>query len=230
MLIGGFQKTTLIDYPGKIAATVFTVGCNFRCSFCHNPGLVKETVNLLTEKEVLNFLLSRRGILEAVCITGGEPTLHDDLENFIYRLKEMGFLVKLDTNGINPAVLRNLIDKEIINYVAMDIKAPWAKYPQITKSRINIDLIKGSALILQGGKVDYEFRSTVMPAFHSQSDIMEMARQVSGAKKYYLQNFRPSLKHVQAGFESEKGFTQAQLDKFLELIKPHFEICEVRNY
>jgi len=229
MLIGGLQKTTLIDYPGRIAATIFTVGCNFRCSFCHNPGLVKETAQLLTEKEVLSFLLSRKGILEAVCLTGGEPTLQDDLEEFIYRLREMGYLVKLDTNGVNPAVLRNLLQKDLLNYVAMDIKAPWDKYASVTKSRFNVDLVKESAQILLTSRGDYEFRSTIMPAFHNKSDIIEMARQISGAKKYFLQNFKSSGSHVQAGFENERGFTQAQLNEFLSLIKPHFEVCEVRN-
>jgi len=214
MNIGGLQKTTLIDYPGKIGCTVFLTGCNFRCPWCQNPELVlPEKIKKspkISEKDFFNFLEERKGFLEGVCITGGEPTIHKDLPNFIKKIKKLGFAVKLDTNGSNPRILKNLIKKKLIDYIAIDVKAPL-KNPDIKKS---VEIIKNSSL-------DYEFRTTVVPTVHNKEDIIKIARELSkptrlrqgfgGQRKYYLQNFRPE-KTIDPKFKKIKPFNQKQLE------------------
>jgi pyruvate formate lyase activating enzyme len=219
MLIGGLQKLTLIDYPGKIAATVFTIGCNFFCSFCHNPELVDpEKIKkqpIIPEKDFFDFLTSRKGDLDGVCITGGEPTIHKDLPRFIKKIRNLGFSVKLDTNGSNPEMIKKLIDSKLIDYIAMDIKGPL----QIPKK--SVELIKNSG-------IDYEFRTTVVPILHTKEDILEIARELSPAKKYFLQQFRPG-KNLNQSFEKEKTYSKKELDEFCEAIKPYFEECGIRE-
>jgi len=228
MLIVGLQKMTLLDYPDKVAATIFTYGCNFRCSFCHNPDIVKGAAKVISEEKILKFLKSRQKVLDAVCITGGEPTLQPRLTNFIGKLKEMKFLIKLDTNGSNPDLLNNLIAKKLIDYVAMDIKAPWEKYPLVVCQKIDLDKIKKSVKILMKGKIDYEFRSTILPTLHSVDDVLQMANQIKGAKKYFIQQFRPTDNLMNPRFAEEKSFTRKELNEIQRQIKDYFKICEVR--
>lgn len=223
MLIGGLQKLTLIDYPGKIACTVFTIGCNFNCAFCHNPELVDpnkiKNQPVIPEKDFFEFLGARQGVLEGVCITGGEPTLQPDLSDFIRRIKELGFSVKLDTNGSNPEVLKKLIGHNLINYIAMDIKGPLKnQMPTITES---VQIIKNSGL-------DYEFRTTVVPSLHSKEDIIKIAQELSPAKKYFLQQFYPS-KTLDPDFQKEKSYSIEELKELCQTIKPYFQHCEVRS-
>ena len=146
------QKCSLIDFPGKISAILFTSGCNFHCPYCHNPELVNETASLLSEEEVFSFLERRKTILDAVTITGGEPTIHDDLVPFIRKIKNMGFLVKLDTNGTNPGVVKQLQESELIDYVAMDVKAPLASYAQTVARPVDVSALKKSIKLLLSGK------------------------------------------------------------------------------
>jgi len=192
MLFGGLQKTTLVDYPGKIAATVFTIGCNFRCPYCHNPELVLPSLTQmqpkLTEEEILDFLAEKNKFLEALCITGGEPTLNPDLKDFIKKVKALGYLVKLDTNGSLPKVLKDLIDNRLVDYVAMDIKAPPEKYNLLTLGDISIEKIQESIDILKKGKVDYEFRTTVAPILLEEEDILKIANWIKPAKTYFYKN------------------------------------------
>jgi len=210
---------TLIDYPGKIAATVFTIGCNFFCSFCHNSELVDpEKIKkqpIISEKEFFEFLESRKGDLDGVCITGGEPTIHKDLPGFIKKIKELGFSVKLDTNGSNPEMLKKLIGEKLIDYIAMDIKGPL----QIPKK--SVEIIKNSG-------IDYEFRTTIVPALHKKEDIIKIAKEISPAKKYFLQQFRPG-KNLDKKFEKEKTYSKKELDEFCEVIKSYFDFCGVRD-
>jgi pyruvate formate lyase activating enzyme len=225
MLIGGLQKLTLIDYPGKISCTVFTVGCNFDCAFCHNPELVDpnkiKNQPIISEKDFFEFLGTRQGVLEGVCITGGEPTLQPDLPDFIGRIKELGFSVKLDTNGSNPDVLKNLFNKNMIDYIAMDVKEPLqASSFKIQVSR-SIEIIKNSGL-------DYEFRTTVVPSLHSKEDIIKIAQELSPAKKYFLQQFYPS-KTLNPDFQKEKSYPIEELKELCQAIKPYFEHCELRS-
>ncbi len=199
MLIGGFQKLTLIDYPGKIATTVFTVGCNFRCPFCHNPKLVQSSkfkVQSDLEEEFFAFLKKRKKQLEGVCVTGGEPTIQPDIIDFIKKVKKLGYLVKLDINGSRPDVLKKIIDGKLIDFIAMDIKNQPGKYLKtagiaetrhasslLERVKLSVDLIKNSG-------IDYEFRTTVVPGLHSEEDFDKIAKWLKGAKAYYLQEYR----------------------------------------
>jgi len=231
MLFGGLQKTTLVDYPGKIAATVFTIGCNFRCPYCHNPELVLPSLTQmqpkLTEEEILDFLAEKNKFLEALCITGGEPTLNPDLKDFIKKVKALGYLVKLDTNGSLPKVLKDLIGNRLVDYVAMDIKAPPEKYNLLTLGDILIEKIQESIDILKKGKVDYEFRTTVAPILLEEEDILKIANWIKPAKTYFLQKFE-SIKVLSKDYEGLKGLPEDKLQNLIEQIKPFFSKCELR--
>ena len=195
MLIGGFQKLTLIDYPGKVATTVFTVGCNFRCPFCHNPELVDFQKTALqtyqkNENGFFDFLEKRKGLLDGVCVTGGEPTVQPDLPDFLAKIKKMGFLVKLDTNGSRPGIVRNIIGRELANFFAMDIKNRAGKYAETAGAGIDEENIKESIRLIRESGVPYEFRTTVVPGLHDESDFDGIAELIDGAPTYYLQEFR----------------------------------------
>lgn len=193
MQIHGFNKTTLLDYPGYVAATVFTGGCNFRCPFCHNAGLVLDPTGQerITEEEVLAYLKKRRGILDGVCITGGEPTLQSDLLGFIRQIKGLGYLVKLDTNGYRPQVLWNLLSENLLDYVAMDIKASRENYAVAAGVRnLDISRIEESVAILKSSRISYEFRTTVVKGIHSIDEFEAIGRWLEGSEAYYLQAFR----------------------------------------
>jgi pyruvate formate lyase activating enzyme len=190
MKIAGLQKNSMVDYPGKISAVVFTQGCNMNCGYCHNRCLIgDQSERLLGEEDIIAFLEKRIGFLDAVVISGGEPTLQRDLVGFADRVKSMGFLVKLDTNGTNPSLLRTLIDRRAVDYVAMDVKAPICKYRQVCCSPVNTANVEKSIAILNEGLVDYEFRTTFTPEL-DQNDIMDIAAEISGAGRYVLQQYR----------------------------------------
>ena len=195
MKIHGLQKLTLLDYPEKTACTVFTGGCNFRCPFCHNALLVTDIDSSQTysEEEILDFLSKRTGLLDGVCITGGEPLMNGDIADFIKKIKEMGYSVKLDTNGTFPERLKTLLENNLIDYVDMDIKNSKYKYA-ITAGikNVNISDIERSINLLKSSDIDYEFRTTVVNEFHTESDILKIAEWIKGAKKYFLQNFEDS--------------------------------------
>ena len=231
MLLGGLQKLTLIDYPGKIAATVFTVGCNFLCPFCHNPELVNPKLiknqSLVLESEFFEFLKSRQGKLDGVCVTGGEPTLHKGLVDFLSKIKSLGFAVKLDTNGSHPEVIEKLISEKILDYVAMDIKAPLEKYGEIIGG-VGIDKIKRSVELIKNSGIDYEFRTTVVPKFHKKEDFIKIAKWIKGAKNYFLQQFY-ATKTLDDCLKEEKSYSKEELDQFCEAIKPYFGQCGVRG-
>jgi len=232
MIIGGLQKTTLLDYPGKVASTIFTVGCSFRCHFCHNPELVLpekfDKKTFWSEEKILDFLESRVKLLDALVITGGEPTMHSGLESFIKKVRELGLLVKLDTNGTKPHIVERLIKKGLIDYIAMDIKAPWKKYEEVVGCSVDLEKIKKSVKIIIGSGIDHEFRSTVLPGLHSASDIIAMARQVKGADAYFLQQFRPAEKLINEAYVNEKKFTLTELEVIRREIKDWFKTSKVR--
>lgn len=243
MQIGGLQKTTLIDFPGKIACTVFLIGCPFRCPFCHNGELVLpeliEKQPRISQKEFFNFLKGKKGLLEGVCITGGEPTANSDLPDFCQEIKKMGLLVKLDTNGYDPEMMKKLIDEKLIDYVAIDVKAPKEKYGKLIgiENEVFVERIvkniERSVEILKEGKIDFEFRTTVVPTLLEKSDILEIGKWLfslsPGQKlpKYYLQNFRPE-KTLDPSFEKIKPYPQEFLLEIQKAISPFFEICQVR--
>jgi pyruvate formate lyase activating enzyme len=216
--IAGLVKNSLIDYPEKIAAVIFTQGCNFRCGFCHNPDLLEmKNEGLLEEAKVIEFLKNRKNILDGVVITGGEPTLQPDLVDFIKKIKENGYAVKLDTNGSNPAIIKKLIDNKLIDYVAMDLKGPFDKYPVIC-GYLNKNIIQESIEMLMNNKIEYEFRSTILPYFHNLNDIREMAKMISGAEKFTLQSFRPGNTWDKK-LKKEKSFSKEQLEEFEAIFK-----------
>ena len=192
MTIHGFQKMTLLDYPSKVACTLFTAACNLRCPFCHNAGLVTDIENSarIDEEEILSYLKKRQGILDGVCITGGEPTLQHDLADFIRRVKALGYAVKLDTNGTNPAVLQSLLDEGLVDYVAMDIKNSKEKYAATAGlAQLDIAPIQKSIDLLLEGRMDFEFRTTVVAEYHTPADIAEIAAWIAPAPLYFLQPF-----------------------------------------
>jgi len=231
--IGGIEKSTLIDYPGRIACTVFLIGCNFRCPFCYSSELVlPEKIKLqprISQKDFFKFLKERQGLIDGVVICGGEPTISKDLPEFIRKIKKLGFLIKLDTNGSNPEMLKKLIKEGIIDYVAMDIKAPLEsqKYNRGVGVKVDLNKIKKSIEIIKNSGVDYEFRTTVVPTIHTKEDIIQIAKEISPAKKYYLQNFRPE-KTIDPTFEKIKPYPKEFLLEIKKEIEKFFEVCEIR--
>ena len=188
MHIGGVVKNSFVDYPGKIACTIFTIGCNYNCWYCHNSHLLS-TKDKIDENKVLDFLRERKNWLDGVVVSGGEPTLQPDLEEFIKKIKNMDYPVKLDTNGSNFDVLKRLVDNKLVDYVAMDIKAPFDKYKNITQTDVNIENVKKSIEFLKSGQVDYEFRTTFSPDL-TVDDIENICKEIKGAKNYSIQKYR----------------------------------------
>ena len=204
MRIGGLQKVSLLDFPGRIAATVFLPGCNMRCPFCHNAPLVLPERQLdpgLTEEELLAFLQNRQGKLDGVCVTGGEPTLHKDLPALLQKIKAMGFALKLDTNGTNPEMLSALLSEGILDYVAMDIKNSPEKY-QVTCGADHLEAVKKSAALLMESCVEYEFRTTVTKELHTPEDMRRIGIWLQGAKNYYIQQFVDSGNLIAEGLSA----------------------------
>lgn len=191
MKIGGFQKLSLLNYPGKTACTVFTSGCNFRCPYCHNSGLAEEKEPEITPELVLDHLRKRRGILEGICISGGEPLIHRDILQFFEQIKRLGYAIKLDTNGSNPDLLKEAIKSGLVDYAAMDIKNTAEKYPMTAGCAVSFpESIGESAEFLKRGTVPYEFRTTVVNEFHDAEDIRKIAGFLAGASVWYLQPFQ----------------------------------------
>ncbi|MEI6649865.1 MAG: anaerobic ribonucleoside-triphosphate reductase activating protein [Candidatus Moraniibacteriota bacterium] len=233
MLIAGFQKMTLIDYPGKIATTVFTVGCNFRCPFCHNPETVIPSPESLRsfvgrEGEFFAFLAKRKGMLDGVCITGGEPTVQRDIMPFIRRIKKMGFLVKLDSNGTNPEILEKIFHEGLADFVAMDIKNNPDRYSETAGVPVDTDRIAKSVRLVMESGIDYEFRTTVVPGIHTEEDFDGIAALIRGARAYYLQEYRDAIILDPTLKERMKGKT-IDLDKIAERMKKSVKHVGIRR-
>lgn len=212
--LAGLQKLTLIDYPNKMACIVFTVGCNFKCPFCHNASLVNGTEDYIDEESVLDFLKKRKGILEGVVITGGEPLLNGDIADFLEKIKQIGYPVKLDTNGTNPKLLKELVNKKLVDYVAMDIKNSFENYISATGNvKLNLEAINQSIDFLLEGAVDYEFRTTVVKGIHTTQDIVSIAKRIKDANKYFLQQYKPSDENLSPDGLSE--FSKEEMNALL---------------
>lgn len=229
MIFGGFTPLTLIDFPAKTAAMVYTIGCNFRCPYCHNPELVDETVEkTYSEEYVVSFLESRRGLLDGLVITGGEPTMHGDaLMSFMERVKALGFAIKLDTNGTNPSFIEEVARKNLVDYVAMDVKAPLVTYHQVVGRPVNTDAIKASITALQRGSTDYEFRTTVIKALLSPRDLEEIAREITGARRYYLQKFIPTT-ILNPQFKRKVSYSDDAFETFRKTAAQYVQYCGIR--
>lgn len=208
-IIDGFDKLTLLNYPERIACTIFTKGCNFKCPFCHNSSLISLDKENDKYKEVISYLNKRKGILDGVCITGGEPLIHKSIKELIKEIKDMNFLVKLDTNGSNPVLLKELIDEKLIDYVAMDIKNTFDKYEMTIGCKTNIDNIKKSIEIIESSNIDYEFRTTIVKELHTFDDIKSIVNRIDKKSKYYIQNFRNSDGVLN---KELNGFTKEELE------------------
>lgn len=192
MIISGFQKLTLLDYPQKTAAIIFTGGCNFRCSYCQNSIFIGKNYSVISENEIFEYLKKRQKVLDGVVISGGEPTIHKDLKDFIKKIKVLNFLVKLDTNGSNPEMIKELIAEHLVDYIAMDIKHLFNKYSDVIKIDTDIGRIKESIKIIKESNIEHEFRTTIIKNFHDIKTIMKLCEIVGKSDTYYLQNFEDS--------------------------------------
>ena len=240
MIIGGLEKLSLIDFPGHLSAIVFTKSCNFRCHFCYNPMLVfaegeselkniDEGSSLIPEESLFSFLEERIGKLEGLVISGGEPTLQVDLKDFIIRVKNLGYKIKLDTNGTNPEKLLDLINSNLLDYVAMDIKAPLDSYEKVINVKTDISKIKESIDILIRGKIPYEFRTTLVPGLFTEKDIFKIAESIAGAKLWYLQKFKSDVNLVNNNFKNQESFTDMQMKEFAKIASQHVFNCIFRE-
>ena len=228
MKILGFQKLTMLDYPGKMACLIFTAGCNFRCPFCHNAPLVTEIDSEeYSQDEILSYLVKRKGILDGVCISGGEPLLNEDLKDFIIKIKQLGYPVKVDTNGSMPEVLENLIDEGLVDYVAMDIKASPEKYSLVAGVKnLDFSAVDRSVKLLLQNRVDYEFRTTVCGPFHTQGDFVSIGNWIKGAKKYFIQAF------VDSGHLIGEGvfpLPKTEMESFVSVVSPFVDEVKIRG-
>jgi pyruvate formate lyase activating enzyme len=243
MIIGGLQKFSLLDYPEHISAIIFTQGCNFRCHFCYNPMLVwppkvgrvkdipavseeEKGHTLVKEDDLFQFLSERVGRLEAVVITGGEPTVHVDLLVFIKKIKNLGYLVKLDTNGTSPNMLAALVKH--IDYVAMDLKAPLEKYDQVTGVEVDFSNIQKSVKIIKESGLPYEFRTTIVPGLHEKGDINKMGEIIKGADVWYLQKFKSDVDLVDLNYKGGSSFTDKDMEEMAEIGRKFVKKCEWR--
>ncbi len=228
MLIKGFQKLTLLDFPGRTACTVFTGGCNLRCPFCHNALLVTEMDNdYFEEEEIFEHLEKRKKVLDGIAITGGEPLLQKDIERFLYELKETGIAIKLDTNGCFPEKLEGILELGLVDYIAMDIKNSSEKYGlTVGVEDFDIAPIEKSISLIKNSGIEYEFRTTITENFHTINDIEEIAKWIQGAKRYYLQNFVDSGQLID---NSCKGVSKATMNEMLEKVKIYIPQAEIRG-
>ena len=235
MIIAGLQKTTLIDFQDKVSCIIFLAGCNLRCPWCYSAELVLPMKIArqprISEQEIFEFLRSRKGLLDGVVLCGGEPTINKDLPQFIEKIKNLGFLVKLDTNGSNPEMLKDLVARKLIDYVAMDIKiAPESPvYKNLMIEGITIDKIKESVEFLKKGNVGFEFRTTTVNTVHTKEDFIKIANWIGGENvTYYLQNFVPT-KTIDPEFEKITPFKKDFFDEVVKEISPKFKICQFRG-
>ena len=229
MIIKGLQKLTLLDFPDKMACTLFTFGCNFRCPFCHNASLVlaaRADDSVMPEEEFFDFLTRRKGMLEGVCVTGGEPTLQPDLPDFLARIKAMGYAVKLDTNGYRPGMLRNLVEAGLVDYVAMDIKNSLPRYGEtVGIARFDTAPIEESMDYLMEGHIPFEFRTTLVRGLHTPEDIRAMGRRVAGQEAFFLQTFKDSGDLIAGG----EAFTPAETAALLAILREYVPNAQTRG-
>jgi pyruvate formate lyase activating enzyme len=229
MKIGGLQKISLLDYPNKISAIIWTAGCNLHCPYCYNKQLFSKNIKIINEQEILLFLKRRKGKLEALSITGGEPLLQEDISNFLNKVKTLDYDIKIDTNGTYPKRLKNLIDKNLIDYISMDIKAPKKKYNKLCGKKININDIQESINLIKNFSKESEFKTTIIPNLLEKDDIIEIANWIKGSNKFYLQQFKNELPLLSKKLEKIKPYPKQYLNEIIDEIKPLFNKCELRG-
>ena len=229
--IGGLQKMTLLDYPGKVACTVFTAGCTFKCPFCHNRDLVyiPENYEFFDPEEVLAYLRKRQGLLDGVCISGGEPLIQEELKPFLEKIRELGYLIKLDTNGGEPEKLKDLVESNLVDYVAMDVKNTPDKYAMtvgMNPESFHLDQIRTSVEYLKSGSVDHEFRTTVVRELHTKEDLIEIAKWIGKDSRYFLQQFNDSGTLIQEGFHA---YSSVEMKEMLEEVRKYVPSAQLRG-
>jgi len=241
MIIGGLEKLTLLDYPDHLAAIIFTQGCNFRCHFCYNPMLVlprkgedeknkkEKGLSPLSTEDLFLFLKERFGRLDGVVITGGEPTLHADLPFFISKIKKIGYDIKLDTNGTNPSILTQLIKEKLIDYIAMDLKAPFEKYEKIIGTKVSCDNLQKSVKIIIESGLPHEFRTTVVPGLLYKSDFAKMGKIIRGADQWFLQKFKSDTNLINSEYINKKAYSDKEMKEFAEIGSKFVKLCKVRS-
>ncbi len=228
MRISGLQKLTLLDFPQVVSCIVFTHGCNFRCPFCHNSTLVEGDFNEeIAPQEIFDFLKKRKGLLDGVVITGGEPLVQPDIRDFVEELKKMDYLVKLDTNGTNPNMLKELVEAKLIDYVAMDVKNSLEEYPKATGVSGLLDKVTESKDFLLKGTVPYEFRTTVVKGIHTKESLVSLAKWIRGAEQYFLQQYKDSGSILNP--QGLSSFSEAEMKEFLSEILPIIPTAKIKN-
>ena len=226
MKIAGFQKLTLLDFPSKVACIIFTQGCNYRCPYCQNSGLLgHENDELIDEEEIFAYLNKRKGVIDGIVISGGEPTVQKDLEVFMRKVKDLGFLIKLDTNGTNPDLIEKLIKEKLVDYIAMDIKNVLPKYKEVTSVSPIVEKLKRSIEILKNSNIDHEFRTTIIKNIHDMDKLVEICSYVDG-DKMFLQNFEQSENVMGKNLES---FSHEELEKIDKKMKGQFPNVIIRG-
>jgi len=239
MIIAGLEKLSLIDYPNHLSAIVFTQGCNFRCHYCYNPMLVwpKRTDNgkygqegspYISEESLLSFLKERQGKLNGVVITGGEPTLHKDLPSFIEKIRKLGYDIKLDTNGTNPNLLKKLIEDKLLDYIAMDFKAPISSYQEVVNVELDFLNIKKSAKIIRESGLDYEFRTTVVPQLIDKAKIEEIGKLLQGSEKWFLQKFKSETDLINDKYRNLRSYNDKEMDELVKVAKKYVNLVKWR--
>lgn len=229
MKISGFKKTSLVDFPGKIASTIFLGGCNLKCPFCHNPELVFNNGQSLEKTEIINHLKKRKNLIDGICITGGEPTIHEDLPEFLKELKEMNFLIKLDTNGTNPKMLKTLINNQLVDYVAMDIKSSFDKYQEAVGTTTDLKKIKESINFLKNSDIKSEFRTTAVPRFMDHQDFEKICMNLAGAHTFSLQQFDNKSNLLDNSLNEETPYSEKELLEFKKRAEKYFPVSNLKN-
>lgn len=229
MRIKGFVESSLIDFPARICSVIFTPGCNFRCPFCHNPELVvDDKTEGIDENTILEYLTKHKKWIDGVVISGGEPLLQADIENFLVKIKELGMQVKIDTNGSNPDLLNELMQKKLVDFIAMDIKSSIETYEKTTNVPVNIENIKRSVELIMNSHLEYEFRTTIVPKFIDENEIKKIAELIKGADKYVLQQFRNDVT-LDESFKNERSYTPEQLEDLRKIASKNIKKCEIRG-
>ena len=228
MRIGGLQKLTLLDFPEVVSCIVFTKGCNFRCPFCHNASLVEKSDEEISPSEVLSFLKKRQGLLDGVVITGGEPLLNPDIPAFLSEIRDMGYKIKLDTNGSKPKLLKEIVSEGLLDYVAMDIKNSPEEYIQATGVDKFLKETEESKDFLLEGNIPYEFRTTVVRGIHTKESVLSLAKWIEGAEKYYLQQYKDSGEILNP--EGLSSFSNEEMEEFLKIVSPYTKSSFIRNF
>jgi pyruvate formate lyase activating enzyme len=229
MKLGGFQKLSLLDYPDKLSAIIWTIGCNFRCPFCYNKEIVFGKVDAIPQEAIFEYLEKRKKLLEGLVITGGEPTLQPDLKEFTKHVKQIGYQIKIDTNGSNPTQIKDLIDNRLVDYISMDIKAPKERYEKLAGCKVDLKKIEKSIELIKQEAPDYEFRTTFTPKLLEKKDILEIAKWLKTSKKYYLQQFEQKHPLISSAMEEVIPYPTEYLQETLEEIKPYFKECGLRG-